>query len=161
MSGIDHVAVFKRERPAARSSDNDALRLAWDEEAWKKLLVRTEPQRFRAGDIVIQRGAMDRTLYFVAAGSLEVGVYRVGKEGAAPIARISAGSVIGEQSFFDDQPRSTNVWAVSDGELLRFTPEAFDEFGRADPALARDLLFALGRVLSARLRNTTFRSRNK
>jgi len=161
MSGIDHVAVFKRERPAAGSSDNDALRLAWDEEAWKKLLVRTEPQRFRAGDIVIQRGAMDRTLYFVAAGSLEVGVYRVGKEGAAPIARISAGSVIGEQSFFDDQPRSTNVWAVSDGELLRFTPEAFDEFGRADPALARDLLFALGRVLSARLRNTTFRSRNK
>jgi len=161
MSGIDHVAVFKRERPAAGSSDNDALRLAWDEEAWKKLLVRTEPQRFRAGDIVIQRGAMDRTLYFVAAGSLEVGVYRVGKEGTAPIARISAGSVIGEQSFFDDQPRSTNVWAVSDGELLRFTPEAFDEFGRADPALARDLLFALGRVLSARLRNTTFRSRNK
>ncbi len=161
MSGIDHVAVFKRDRPAAGSSDNDALRLAWDEEAWKKLLVRTEPQRFRAGDIVIQRGAMDRTLYFVAAGSLEVGVYRVGKEGTAPIARISAGSVIGEQSFFDDQPRSTNVWAVSDGELLRFTPEAFDEFGREDPALARDLLFALGRVLSARLRNTTFRSRNK
>jgi CRP-like cAMP-binding protein len=161
MSGIDHVAVFKRDRPAAGSSDNDALRLAWDEEAWKKLLVRTEPQRFRAGDIVIQRGAMDRTLYFVAAGSLEVGVYRVGKEGAAPIARISAGSVIGEQSFFDDQPRSTNVWAVSDGEVLRLTPEAFDEFGREDPALARDLLFALGRVLSARLRNTTFRSRNK
>jgi CRP-like cAMP-binding protein len=161
MSGIDHVAVFKRDRPAAGSSDNDALRLAWDEGAWKKLLVRTEPQRFRAGDIVIQRGAMDRTLYFVAAGSLEVGVYRVGKEGTAPIARISAGSVIGEQSFFDDQPRSTNVWAVSDGELLRFTPEAFDAFGREDPALARDLLFALGRVLSARLRNTTFRSRNK
>jgi CRP-like cAMP-binding protein len=161
MSGIDHVAVFKRDRPAAGSSDNDALRLAWDEEAWKKLLVRTEPQRFRAGDIVIQRGAMDRTLYFVAAGSLEVGVYRVGKEGTAPIARISAGSVIGEQSFFDDQPRSTNVWAVSDGEVLRLTPEAFDEFGREDPALARDLLFALGRVLSARLRNTTFRSRNK
>ena len=161
MSGIDHVAVFKNDRPAAASSSNDALRLAWDEEAWKKLLARTEPQRFRAGDIVIQRGAVDRTLYFVAAGALEVGVYRVGKEGAAPIARIGAGSVIGEQSFFDDQPRSTNVWAVSDGELLRFTPEAFDAFGREEPALARDLLFALGRVLSARLRNTTFRSRSK
>jgi CRP-like cAMP-binding protein len=161
MSGVDHVAVFKREQPAAGPSNNDALRLAWDEEAWKKLLARAEPQRFRAGDIVIQRGAMDRTLYFVAAGSLEVGVYRVGKEGTAPIARIGAGSVIGEQSFFDDQPRSTNVWAVSDGELLRFSPEAFDAFGREEPALARDLLFALGRVLSARLRNTTFRSRNK
>ena len=161
MSGIDHVAVFKRDRPAAGPSNNDVLRLAWDEEAWKKLLSRTEPLRFRAGDIVIQRGAVERTLYFVAAGLLEVGVYRVGREGAAPIARIGAGSVIGEQSFFDDQPRSTNVWAVSDGELLRFTPAAFDVFGAEEPALARDLLFALGRVLSTRLRDTTLRNRGK
>jgi CRP-like cAMP-binding protein len=152
MGGVEHVAVFKSERSVAGGSGSDALRLAWDEDAWKKLLARTEPQRFRAGDIVIQRGAVDRTLYFVAAGSLEVGVYRVGSEGAAPIARIGKGSVIGEQSFFDGQPRSTNVWAVSDGELLRFT---------AEPALARDLLFALGRVLSVRLRNTTFRTRSK
>jgi CRP/FNR family cyclic AMP-dependent transcriptional regulator len=161
MSGVDHVAVFRRERPGAGDSNNDALRLPWDEEVWKKLLARTEPQRFRAGDIVIQRGAMDRTLYFVVAGALEVGVYRAGSEGTAPIARIGVGSVIGEQSFFDGQPRSTNVWAVSDGELLRITPEAFDAFGQQEPALARDLLFALGRILSVRLRNTTFRSRSK
>jgi CRP/FNR family transcriptional regulator, cyclic AMP receptor protein len=161
MSGVEHVAVFKSERSAAGGSSSDALRLVWDEDAWKKLLARTEPQQFRAGDIVIQRGTVDRTLYFVAAGSLEVGVYRVGSEGAAPIARIGKGSVIGEQSFFDGQPRSTNVWAVSDGELLRFSAEAFDAFGAAEPALARDLLFALGRVLSVRLRNTTFRTRSK
>jgi CRP-like cAMP-binding protein len=161
MSGVDHVAVFKRDRPAAAGASTDALRLPWDEEAWKKLLARTEPQRFRAGDIVIQRGAMDRTFYFVAAGALEVGVYRIGSEGTAPVARIGAGSVIGEQSFFDGEPRSTNVWAVSDGELLRLAPEAFDAFGREEPALARDLLFALGRILSVRLRNTTFRSRSK
>lgn len=161
MSGIDHVAVFKRDAPEAADSGGDALRLAWSAEDWKKLLALTEPQGFRAGDVVIQRGAMDRTLYFVVAGSLEVGVYRVTNEGAAPVARIGRGSVIGEQSFFDSQPRSTNVWAVSDGELLRFTSEAFDTFGRAEPGLARDLLFALGRVLSVRLRNTTFRSRSK
>jgi CRP-like cAMP-binding protein len=31
------------------------------------------------------------------------------------LAHIGAGSVIGEQSFFDSQPRLLNVWAVSDG----------------------------------------------
>lgn len=161
MSGVDHIAVFKRDPSAAGDANSDALRLAWSEEAWRKLLVQTEPRRFRAGDVVIQRGDMDRALYFVVAGSLEVGVYRISSEGTAPITRIGVGSVIGEQSFFDGQPCSTNVWAVSDGELLRLSPEAFDAFGAAEPALARDLLLALGRVLSVRLRNTTFRTRSK
>jgi hypothetical protein len=35
----------------------------------------------------------------------------------------------------------------------------FARFGREEPALARDMLLALARVLSARLRNTTFRVR--
>lgn len=159
MSGIDYVAVFKRGQPTAAGSDSDALSLDWSEEYWKKLLAHTVPQRFRASDVVIQRGATDRALYFVAAGSLEVGVYRVDSEGIAPIARIGVGSVIGEQAFFDGQPRSTNVWAVSDGELLRLTFEAFNTFAQAESVLARDFLFALGRVLSMRLRHTTFRGK--
>jgi CRP-like cAMP-binding protein len=75
------------------------------------------------------------------------------------LARIAAGSVVGEQSFFDSQPRSANVWATSDGELLRLDFAEFENFSRAEPALTRDLLFALGRVLSSRLRNTSFRVR--
>lgn len=161
MSGIDYVAVFKRGPPTTAGSDSDALLLNWSEEDWKKLLAHTVSQRFRASEVVIQRDAMERALYFVAAGSLEVGVYRVDSEGVAPIARIGVGSVIGEQAFFDGQPRSTNVWAVSDGELLRLTFEVFNEFSQAEPALARDLLFALGRVLSMRLRHTTFRGKGQ
>ena len=132
----------------------DGLRVEWGEDAWKKLLSHTEPLHFRAGDIVIQRGAQDRALFLVASGSLEVGVY---PEAPAPIARLGAGSVIGEQSFFDGQPRSMNVWAVNDGELLRLTPEGFASFGTQEPELARDLLLALGRVLSLRLRATSAR----
>jgi len=44
---------------------------------------------------------------------------------------------------------------VGDGELLRLTPDAFETFGKEEPALARDLLLALGRVLSVRFRNTS------
>ena len=77
----------------------------------------------------------------------------------SPLAKISAGSVIGEQSFFDSEPRSANVWAVTDGELLCLTQERFHELARREPALVRDLLFALGRILSLGLRNTSMRVR--
>ena len=87
MSGVDHVAVFSRGRAASREPYADELQLGWSEEAWLRLLSHTESRRFRAGDTVIQRGASDRALYFVAAGSLEVGAYP-GGEAAAPVARI-------------------------------------------------------------------------
>jgi CRP-like cAMP-binding protein len=77
----------------------------------------------------------------------------------APLAKITAGSIIGEQSFFDSQPRSANVWGVSDGELLRLDFDDFDRFAREELVLGRDLVFAAARVLSSRLRNTTVRVR--
>ena len=108
---------------------------------------------------MIQRGVHDRSLYFVAAGSLEVGVTYVDGVSISSLAKIGAGSVIGEQSFFDGQPRSANVWAVTDGELLCLTQEKFHQLFETDPKLVRDLLFALGRILSQRLRHTTIRVR--
>ena len=75
------------------------------------------------------------------------------------MSELCAGSVIGEQSFFDSEPRSANVWAVTDGELLCLTQERFHELAKAEPVLTRDLLFALGRILSLRLRNTSMRVR--
>jgi len=75
------------------------------------------------------------------------------------LARTSSGSILGERSFFDSQPRSANVWAVADGTLLLLPYDSFTQFGDAEPALARDFLFAMARVLSIRLRNTSFRLR--
>ena len=51
------------------------------------------------------------------------------------------------------------MWAVTDGELLCLTNDQFKQLSDREPVLARDLLFALGRVLSLRLRNTTVRIR--
>ena len=152
----DYVAIF---RPVVAAAADTLQLPAWDEQQWHTLLISTVPRQFKASEVVIQRGVEDRTLYFVAAGVLEVGVTYVDGLSMSPLARIGAGSVIGEQSFFDGQPRSANVWAVSDGELLCLTWEKFERFATDHPALARDVLFALGRILSLRLRDTTFRVR--
>lgn len=157
---MDYVSIFKHGKDDKVRETNDVLLLPeWGESEWRNLLDRTAPQKFRASEVVIHRGAVDRSLLFVAAGILEVGVLYVDGLSMSPLARITAGTVIGEQSFFDSQPRSANVWAVTDGELLRLAFEEFQKFAREEPALVRDFLFALGRVLSLRLRNTTMRVR--
>ena len=157
---MDHyIAVFRRSAGDRGSSGDFLLLPEWGEAEWHKLLAVTTPRPFKASEVVIQRGVADRSLYFVAAGSLEVGVTYVDGVSISPLAKISAGSVIGEQSFFDGQPRSANVWAVTDGELLCLTQERFRELAAAEPGMTRDLLFALGRILSLRLRNTTMRVR--
>lgn len=158
MNGADWASVFVRTE--SDRATPDALALPhWGDAQWGKLLQHTTVRPFRAGEFVIQRGAADRTLYLVAAGSLEVGVTQVDGVTMTSLARISAGSILGEQSFFDGQPRSANVWAVADGTLLLLPFAAFTQFGEDDPALARDFLFAMARVLSIRLRNTSFRLR--
>jgi CRP-like cAMP-binding protein len=159
MNRTDHIAVFKFAEDGARPALDRLLLPDWTNADWNKLLNRTRPQPYRNSEVVIQRGAADRSLFFVTAGSLEVGITHVDGVSIAPLAKIAAGSVIGEQSFFDGQPRSANVWGVSDGELLRLEFDDFSRFSREEPALGRDLVFALGRVLSSRLRNTTFRVR--
>ncbi|MGV3628077.1 MAG: Crp/Fnr family transcriptional regulator [Betaproteobacteria bacterium] len=158
MSGADWASVFVRVESDRAMPDALALP-QWGNEQWGKLLLHTTVRPFRAGEFVIHRDAADRTLYLVAAGSLEVGVTQVDGVTMTSLARISAGSVLGEQSFFDGQPRSANVWAVADGTLLLLPFEAFTRFGEDDPALARDFLFSMARVLSIRLRNTSFRLR--
>ncbi len=159
MNRADHIAVF-RHAPGGTPAAGDRLLLPeWSDADWNRLLDRTRPQPFRTSEVVLQRGATDRAFFFIAAGSLEVGITQVDGVSIAPLAKLNAGSVVGEQSFFDGQPRSANVWAVTDGELLRLEFDDFTRFGNEEPALARDLLFALARVLSARLRSTTFRVR--
>jgi CRP-like cAMP-binding protein len=151
--------VFRRTGAAAPAAE-DVLALAgWSEADWDKLLSHTRVYPVRASEVVIQRGATDRKLFFVASGLFEVGITQVDDLSISPLARIGPGSVIGEQSFFDGLPRSANVWAVAEGELLSLDFEDFNRFSREEPVLARDLSFALARVLSVRLRNTTFRVR--
>jgi CRP/FNR family transcriptional regulator, cyclic AMP receptor protein len=158
MSSPEWISVFAQLKPDRATPDVLALP-DWNPDHWRKLLVHAEPRPFRASEVVIQRGATDRTLFLIAAGALEVGVTHVDGVSMTSLARLNAGSVLGEQSFFDGQPRSANVWAVTDGTLLLLPHEAFTRFGKEEPALARDFLFAMARVLSIRLRNTSFRLR--
>ncbi len=155
---MDYLSIFKRSGDDPGDAKGGILLLPeWGEQEWRKLFAATTSRPFKASEFIIRRGANDRSLYFVAAGSLEVGVTYVDGVSINPLARIGPGSVVGEQAFFDGQPRSANVFAAVSGELLCLTPEKFRQLGEAEPTLVCDLLFALARILSLRLRHTTFR----
>ena len=155
---LDHAHLFMQAARASSTPSSDVLALPqWTESNWVDLLARTVPRRVSANEIVIARGAQERSLYFTVAGEFEVGSAYIGGFTINSLANIPAGSVFGEQSFFDALPRSANVWAHTDGELLILSFETYLAFANDRPVLARDLLFALSRVLSLRLRNTTVR----
>jgi CRP/FNR family transcriptional regulator, cyclic AMP receptor protein len=71
------------------------------------------------------------------------------------VALVEAGSVLGELAFFDGGPRSAGAWAVRNCEVAAMTPDQYTAFEKSSPVLAREMLFALGRVLAIRLRRTT------
>ena len=158
MTRAEHIGALRAASETLAGGER-LLLAEWNDTDWNKLLDLTRPRLFRVSEVVIQRGAPERALHFVVAGVLEVGITHVDGVSITPLAKITAGSIVGEQSFFDGQPRSTNVWAITDGEMLRLEYDDFVRFSQEHPTLARDLLFALARVLSTRLRNTTFRVR--
>jgi CRP-like cAMP-binding protein len=71
------------------------------------------------------------------------------------VSLVGAGSVLGELAFFDGGPRSAGAWAVEDCEVAAMPPDQYAAFEQNSPALARELIFALGRILAIRLRRTT------
>jgi CRP/FNR family cyclic AMP-dependent transcriptional regulator len=150
------TASFRgRSRSATRS---EGLFLpGWHDENFNALFRFTDARKIRAGDALIRRGEPDRTLYFVLDGELEVIAHFGDGLSMGRLALVGPGSVLGEQSFFDGGPRSAGAWAVDDCEVAAMTPDQYAAFEESNPGLARDLLFALGRILAARLRATTAR----
>ena len=155
----EYIEMFRRVASDHANTSDHLLLFDWGDAQWGRLLSATTRQPYKTSEVVIKRGDRDRSLYFVASGALEVGVTYVDGVSISPLAKIGAGSVIGEQSFFDGELRSANVWAVTDGVLLRLTYENFHALAEQEPGITRDFLFALGRILSFRLRHTSMRVR--
>jgi CRP/FNR family cyclic AMP-dependent transcriptional regulator len=139
---------YPSEKPAAPAAAR-LLAAATDDE-WAQVLKHTRYRQFQPGDAVVTDGARDQSIYLVIEGELEVLVPH--RRGHRRIATITEGSVIGELSFFDGAARSALVRALTPSLLAELTPTEFEALAAANPSLARQLLFDLGRILAQRLR---------
>src|SRR4051812_28170274 len=115
---------------------------------WATVFSHAEVRRVAAGLAVVQAGEQDRALYLLTEGTVGVRLPR----DESTFKTIDGPSVLGELSFFDGRPRSATLDAVTDVEVVRLDPAAFDRLREHEPALAHLMLRDLARILALRLR---------
>jgi CRP-like cAMP-binding protein len=133
--------------PAGQSGPGWGFLDSASERGYAQFKAHCEVKRFADGETIVKAGSLDRSLWVVLGGDLEVQV-----PGKGGVSRVGAGTVFGEVAFFDAAPRSADVIARGSVELLVLTFDAFERLAAAEPELARTLLMDLGRFLAQRLR---------
>ena len=155
---MDAAAFFHQHSAAAHQGD--ALHLpGWTLDDWHHLFAHASPVHLPTGEVLIRHGDRDRALYFVCHGALEVNAGGSRNETMGRLFRERPGSVLGEISLFDGEPRTATVWAIAPTDLLRIDLDGLRAFAAEHPARGHELLFALGRVLALRLRRGEERRR--
>jgi CRP/FNR family transcriptional regulator, cyclic AMP receptor protein len=129
----------------------DAFRVRLSMEQWRAVFPYLSKHEIRAGDLVIKQGDPERTLYFLAQGSLQVFVSGA-PPGSTRIAILQPGSVVGEPGLFTDTPRMANVEAMNACIVWSLRSPRFEELAQRLPALALEILRAAGGVMAARMR---------
>jgi len=129
----------------------DAFRARFGPEQWKTLAPYLTRHHIRAGDLLIKQGDHDRTMYFLAQGSLQV-FMTGGPPGSNRIAILRPGAVAGEPGLFGDGPRLANVEAMTACVVWALRGPRLEELAQRSPALAFELLRAAGAVMSIRMR---------
>lgn len=107
---------------------------------------------YQRGDIVIQEGDTDRSLFLISKGTASVKVRLAGQDREKRLASFSAGAVFGEVALLDEEPRSATVTADEEIVCYVLDDARFRALTREHPAIAVTLLANLSRELSRRLR---------
>lgn len=138
-------------RAIAQNTSYDAFAPALNPQQWETLASYLQPFDLAAGQVLIDQGATDRTLFFIESGALSV--HLIGDKGQMKLAILNPGSVVGEGAFFSRAPRSANVVATGSARVWRLTAIRFGEMSNRQPNLALELVLGLGAVIAKRMVN--------
>ena len=129
----------------------DAFRARLSGEQWRTISSYLTKHEIRAGDLLIKQGDLDRAMYFLGQGSLQVFITG-GPPGSNRIAILRAGSVVGEPGLFGDGPRVANVEAMTPCTVWALRGPRLEELAQRVPAIALELIRAAGGVMATRMR---------
>ncbi len=132
------------------------LLLGLMEQETEALFALAERRTYQAGDLVVREGAPSDCLYILASGALEV--VRLSEATPVVLATLTkAGSFFGEMSLVDIMPRSADVRARSDAEILAFPKRELAGFFTELPRAQMTMILNIARNLSLRLRDADAR----
>lgn len=128
----------------------DAFRPRLDGSQWRSFVQYLTRHEVRGGQVVLRQGELDRTVYFLGQGSLQVYVTG-GPPGAHKIAILRPGAICGEPGLFADRPRGANVEAMTPCIVWALRLPRFEELSARMPAIAVEVLRAAGAVMALRM----------
>jgi len=128
----------------------DAFKPRWSIEQWRVLQAYLTRHEVRAGDMLLQQGQRDRTLYLLESGTLQV--FLAPPKPATRLSILRAGAVVGEAGLFSDQPRMANVEAMGPCVVWALRGPRWEELAARNAVLALELVRAAAAVMGVRMR---------
>lgn len=138
-------------------NEDDAFRARLDAQQWRTLSSYLTHHEVPRGTELIREGEIDRSMYFLAQGSLQV-FRRDAAPGVARVVMLRPGSVVGEGGLFSGAPHAASVEAMTGAQVWALRLPRFEELCSRMPTLALEVLRGAGGVMSARLRARQARS---
>ena len=135
----------------SQAATEDSMGNMLSSEQWDLLLPYLRPMELPVGQVLFAQGTTERTLYLVESGSLTV--HYEDEQQRVRLAIVGPGSVVGEGALFSHRPRSATVQAGAPTRLWNLTAIRFAEFANRNPAVALQLVMAIGAVQAKRLAN--------
>ena len=128
---------------------SDALKCQLSVPHWTILGSFMQPFPLSKGQILIEQGAQDRTLYFIESGQLSA--HSEDEHANMHMSLVGAGTVLGEGSFFTRQRRKATVYASTPCKIWCLTPIRFKDLSQHHSPIALELTLAMGSVMANRL----------
>jgi CRP/FNR family transcriptional regulator, cyclic AMP receptor protein len=135
----------------AHNHSNDSFKPALTAFQWGLLGSYMQPFALMQGQMLIEQGALDRTLYLVESGGLTV--HYNDTQNRVRLTVVGPGSAVGEGGFFTRLPRNATVQGASSSKLWCLTPIRFTELSNRHPEVALEIAMALGSLVARRLVN--------
>ncbi|BBB32165.1 CRP/FNR family transcriptional regulator, anaerobic regulatory protein [Thermotomaculum hydrothermale] len=118
----------------------------------KEILIHCKEKRVTKGEIIVSENELGDSMYLILEGEVKVSL--MSEEGKEIIlSTLRKGDCFGEMSLLDGEPRSANVIALTDTELLELSRESFLNEIVSNKHIAGAIL----KVLSMRLREANER----
>ncbi len=108
---------------------------------------------FTEGQHIVRQDEPGESMYVIVSGSVKVIHRAEGRE--IELATLKAGDFFGELALVDEGPRSADVVALGDVEMLSISQATIRALAGVYPSASFKLLVAVGRVLVSRLRQGT------
>lgn len=123
------------------------------EEEIQTVLKNTTVTRCKPGDTVVRSGEVGKEMFFILDGAAEIRKTVDGIEHA--LITLGRSQVFGEIAFLSETPRSADVVALTDLEVLILTQDNLKTLMNSLPEISNKVLFNLSLTLCDRLRSTT------